>query len=120
MLFRSIIAVGTASQEGIQGNEIIRAGERADKIALILRTHNVSENQDLYKLNLGQFSIKDNSKNITETATERRVILIGIISIDKTMNLEELKQALNNALEKPELQPTLKTKHYSNFEFQKI
>lgn len=111
------IAVGTASQEGENGREIKRADERADKITLILRTHNVSKNRNLYKLNLGQYSIKDNSKNVVETATERRVILIGIVSADENMEHKDLQQALKDALEKPELQKTINTKNYSNFDF---
>jgi hypothetical protein len=111
-----IIAVGTASQEGKQGTEVIRADERADKIASILRTHVISKNRNLYKLNLGQYS-QSNVKNIKETATERRVILISILDVNEKMEHKDLEKSLNNALQKPEVQNAINIKKYSNFDF---
>ncbi len=117
---KGIIAVGAASQEGHINQEIARADRRADNILLVLRTHEISEEKGLYKLNLGQYQSEDQSKSINETSVQRRVIIIAVLSSDPRMTFEEFKEALHKALDKSELKVTILKKSYSNFDLQRM
>ncbi len=117
---KGIIAVGTASQEGSTSQEIVRADRRADNCLLILRTHKISRDKELYKLNLGQYLADVQSKTINETSVQRRVILVAVISADPRMTFYEFQDALHLALDKSELKVTIQRKAYSNFDLQRM
>lgn len=117
---KGIIAVGAASQEGNVSQEIARADRRADNVLLILRTHELSEEKELYKLNLGQYQSKNQSKTVNETSVQRRVIIIAVLNSDPRMTFEEFKEALHKALDKSELKVTIQRKTYSNFDLQRM
>lgn len=110
-----LIAVGTASQEGSDTQkEELRADRRADAILFNIRINVIAKNKELYKLNLGQYLDKKNLTTL-ETAYQRRVIIVGIMQKDSTMNLAELKTALKNGLNDSE-GLDYDTEKYSNFE----
>lgn len=117
---KGIITAGTASQEGTQEQEVIRADRRADNILLILRTHDLTRYNVLYKLNLGQHLASVKNENIDMTSIQRRVIIIAILGIDPKMSFEELRLALQRALSKSELNVSISTQSYSYFDFQKM
>lgn len=94
---RSIICLGTASQEGGHDTENSRAERRAKHLGNILKAFLVKESiqKDVYILNLGQFVVKTKT---TDTSKQRSIIIILIEkSSDRNVNLD---QALKNALEK--------------------
>lgn len=112
-----LIGVGAASQEGNLNQEIIRADKRADNIISVLRQNELTENKELYKLNLGKYLIEELNVSINATSVQRRLIIIGIKERERTMSFEEMKKALQKALQKSSLKYTLDTKSYSNFDF---
>lgn len=112
-----LIAVGTASQEGNMNQEVLRADKRADNIVAVFRQTELADEKEIYKLNLGQYLQKEPSTSIDETSVQRRLIIIGIRQRDKSMNFEEMGEALKNALQKSSLKYTVETKSYSNFDF---
>ncbi len=93
-----LVAVGTASEEGTNRlKEEKRADRRADEILYILRMMEVSRNKELYKLNLGQY-MQMTGLSTSETAYQRRVIIIAIMGRDESMSNTEIKGALKDAL----------------------
>lgn len=115
-----LIAIGTASQEGIANQEVLRADRRADNIVAVFRQTDLASNKDIYKLNLGQYLGKEQSTSIAETSVQRRLIIIGIKQKEKEMTIEDTREALKNALQKSSLKYTLETKSYSDFDFKNV
>ena len=115
-----LIAIGTASQEGNTNQEVVRADKRADNIVSVFRQTDLANNKDIYKLNLGQYLLKEQSSSIAETSVQRRLIIVGIEQKEKTMKFEEIREALKNALQKSSLKYTLETKSYSIFDFKEM
>ena len=114
-----IISVGMASQEGNnKEKEEIRAGDRADEILYIIRVDSVCNGKKLYELNLGQHQGKS-ALSTSETAYQRRVVIIGVTSMDETMNFQELKLSLQNAFYDSE-GLNFKIEKYSLFDFKNI
>ncbi|MEM8556216.1 MAG: hypothetical protein AAGG50_00065 [Bacteroidota bacterium] len=111
---KGVIVVGAASQEGERDDEVNRARRRADTLGEIVRRM-LGSNQELFKLILGQHDFVHNS---TDTAFQRRVIIIGIMSSDSTMSTRDIKDALRDALKK-EGEYSFSTDQYSTFDFYK-
>lgn len=112
---KSLISVGVASEEGNLRTEEDRADRRADEVMKIIKFNKIARGKELYKLNLGQYLQKTNL-NSDLTATQRRVIIIGIISKDRTMTFNEIENTLKRALGRSE-KLAVKVNHYSKFEF---
>lgn len=112
-----LIAIGTASQEGNEKQEISRADRRADNILAVFHKVDLVTNKEIYKLNLGQYLIKQQSASVAETSVQRRLIIIGIRHKEDKMKFEEVREALKDALQKSSLKYTLDTKSYSEFDF---
>jgi len=111
-----LVSVGCASQEGTLENEIYRAERRADNVLTILKQHRKTKGvKNWYKLNLGQYSTTQKDKK--ETSVQRRVIIIGILEKDNSMNGQEVGLALQDALQKSSLKTTVNIDSYSNFDF---
>lgn len=115
---KSIIGVGVASEEGNLATEEDRADRRADEVMKIIKLNQIAKGKELYKLNLGQYQVKTNHNN-TLTATQRRVIVIGIIAKENSMSFNEIEFGLKKALSKSK-SLTVKINHYSQFEFYRI
>lgn len=115
---KSLISVGVASEEGNQKKEEDRADRRADEVMKIIKQNRIARGKGLYKLNLGQYLIETNL-NSELTATQRRVIIIGIIARERTMTPEEIENALRRALSKSKTL-AVKVNHYSKFDFYRV
>lgn len=81
MNYGDLIAVGTASCEGILGREKTRAGRRSEKLVEWLREALVDlddpEPRQIYRLNLGKFQ-DCHGLSPDETDDQRRVIVLAI------------------------------------------
>ena len=92
---KGVIVVGTASQEGGLLSEEGRADRRADQLLKLVKP--LVGLKKIYKLNLGQHS-KDQAVVASDTSYQRRVIIVGIMQSDPSMNVTDLRTALFNAL----------------------
>jgi hypothetical protein len=85
--YQAVIAIGTASRQGSDAEERIRAKERATKLATCIGDSlwklNSKRMPKIYTLNLGRF--QSSAKSSPEsTAQERRAIVMGLISGKRT------------------------------------
>lgn len=115
---KSLISVGVASEEGNLKTEEDRADRRADEVMKLIKLNGIARGKELYKLNLGQYLIKTNQDSDL-TATQRRVIIVGIIAKERTMTFDEIENALKRALSKSETL-AVKVNHYSKFNFYRV
>lgn len=92
---KEIVAVGTASEEGSQSNELERADRRADSLLRIIRP--MADSRPLYKLSLGQH---ERTGDGPDTGYQRRVIVIALMDLDTAMEFEDIKRCLYSELTK--------------------
>ena len=101
MDYGDLVAVGTASCEGILGRESSRAGRRSEHLVEWLREA-LSELDDvaprqIYRLNLGQF--RDcRGLSPEETDEQRRVIVLAFRNTNHGLDLDALREALRQDL----------------------
>jgi hypothetical protein len=107
---QEVIAVGVASQEGGTLTEEERADRRADEILKVVRP--MAGVRNLYKLNLGQHR---EEKPAGDTSSQRRVILIGVMSRPPDMTVADLQEALFDALRDESRQLSFVVDRYSRF-----
>ncbi len=109
------ICVGTASKDGSKSSQHDLAGSRAEEIIYSVRPFSTKHN-DIFKLNLGKYSTSE--KDISD---QRRVIVIGILKKDLSMDEASIKKACYNAL-KEQLKSAIKLDidNYSHFEFTSV
>jgi hypothetical protein len=110
---RDIISIGTASCEGPPDEEMKRADERALRLRGIIKRLTPSGNpfQPYYTLSLGQFRNPRCSLNPSDTAGQRRIVIISVVSRET----EELDpRALRKVLAITEISD-FSLKHYPDF-----
>jgi len=106
-----IIAVGTASQEGITKVEIARANRRARETAKLIKS-TLENKVPLWVLNLGQYRDPCENCDVVETNWQRPFIVIAVVKKDENLNL---KEALRDAMSGRSKLPS--TQRYSDFKF---
>lgn len=89
-----VVAVGTASQEGVQASEVARAKRRARKTARLVYPI-IKRGTPVYTLNLGQYNEACERCEDTGTNWQRPFIVIGVIERQDGLNL---KEALEDAM----------------------
>lgn len=101
MDYGDLIAVGTASCEGILGRESSRAGRRSEHLVEWLREALADlddpEPRQIYRLNLGQFR-ECRGFSPDETDDQRRVIVLAIRNRDHGLDLDALREKLRQDL----------------------
>jgi hypothetical protein len=108
----SIIAVGTASEEGTQDEEEKRAEKRAKQLVVWIR-ETLQAPLEIYKLNLGHYKPSGQSSvNHGASAWQRSIVVIGVVEKDEEVNVEE---ALYSALMK-KAYPPITPRSYSRFD----
>jgi len=107
---REVIAVGTASQEGVATEEMARAGRRARQAAALIADAVASE-VPIYTLSLGQYRDPCTDCETGGTSWQRPFIVIGVKSADPDTNIGE---ALADAMTGKERLPSPAS--YSAFE----
>lgn len=112
----TIIAVGTASQEGNKISQEALAFKRANAILKIINEHSLGERQT-YLLNLGQYINSNLDKEYYDTSLQRRVIIIGVNEQLGT-NTDTIISRLKRALNRPE--SVLKIDKYSKYQELKL
>lgn len=111
---REIVAVGTASQEGVAEEEIARAGRRA-KLTADIATATIPDEVPVWTLNLGQYREPCQACETSGTSWQRPFIVIAAKELDEGTNLgEALADALTGKTRLPS--PTA----YSAFEMTKV
>ncbi|MCP9769411.1 hypothetical protein EGI22_16025 [Lacihabitans sp. LS3-19] len=116
---KALIAVGTASQEGEnREREEQLARSRADTMMFQLKSIPLSNQKELYLLNLGQFT-QQIDLNSDETDYQRRMIMIGIMEKDERLTVSQIGQCLQNAVQSPN-GLNFNTNNYSLFNFTKM
>lgn len=109
-----IVAVGTASQEGIANVEIARAKRRALETAKLVRP-TTTTGVPIWTLNLGQYRDPCQDCEVTETNWQRPFIVIAVVEKEDKLNLEEaLHDAMSGRAKLPS--PT----RYSNFNLERF
>lgn len=108
----AIIVVGAASEEGRREYEEDRARDRAKQLAVWI-VETLQAPSTVYKLNLGHYKPSCRpSVSPENTASQRSIVVVGILKQDEGVNLEE---ALRSAwVTKPGL--PFKLENYSKFE----
>jgi hypothetical protein len=101
MSYGDLIAVGTASCEGILGREGTRAGRRSEHLVEWLREALAdlgdSEPRQIYRLNLGRF--RDcGGLSPEETDDQRRVIVLAIRNRNHGLSPDALREKLRQDL----------------------
>lgn len=103
--YHDLIAVGTASCEGEEEEELVRARDRADQLTDWLRDALTQIGDDrerhLYSLNLGRFNERCSGPVTDATGNQRRVIVIAVKDRRPDMDLDAMRQALWNELDDP-------------------
>lgn len=107
---REVIAVGTASQEGVATEEMARAERRAKQTAALIADAIAAE-VPIYTLNLGQYRDMCTDCETGGTSWQRPFIVIGVKSADPDTNIGE---ALADAMTGKERLPSPAS--YSAFE----
>ena len=107
---REVIAVGTASQEGVATEEMARAERRAKQSAALIADAIAAE-VPIYTLNLGQYRDMCTDCETGGTSWQRPFIVIGVKSADPDTNIGE---ALADAMTGKERLPSPAS--YSAFE----
>ena len=106
--YQDLIAVGTASCEGEEGPESVRAGSRGQQMIIWLRRalQRIGDTKErpLYYLNLGRFKSCDGSQT-GQTGDQRRVIVVAVKQKPQDMDRERLEQALKQELDDPVRRP---------------
>ncbi len=109
----NIICVGTASISGDLQFNYDLAKKRAIRIRDNINTLDVSEKK-IYLLNLGRYNPQN---NMGDASWQRKIIVIGTINEKKkTNNLNSIRQALLNALNKPNSGLYINITDYNVFE----
>ncbi|HWK32276.1 MAG TPA: hypothetical protein VNR51_01180 [Hyphomicrobium sp.] len=107
---REVIAVGTASQEGVATEEMARAERRAKQTAALIAGA-IGPEVPIYTLNLGQYRDMCTDCETGGTSWQRPFIVIGVKSADPDTNIGE---ALADAMTGKERLPSPAS--YSAFE----
>lgn len=107
---REVIAVGTASQEGVATEEMARAERRAKATAALIAGA-IAPEVPIYTLNLGQYRDNCTDCETGGTSWQRPFIVIGVKSADPDTNIGE---ALADAMTGKERLPSPAS--YSAFE----
>jgi hypothetical protein len=111
---REIVAVGTASQEGIASEEKARAGKRALKAAEIA-ANAVGPDIPISALNLGQYREPCTECETEGTHWQRPFMVVAAKELDPDVDLgEALEDAMSNSPKLPS------PSRYSTFELAKI
>ena len=92
---KQFVAVGVASEEGNIQRETLRAANRADEISGVLQPQ--IGGRDLYLLNLGQYT-HPTGLEPSETAYQRRVIVVAVLERDPEMDERVFSLSLRDAL----------------------
>jgi hypothetical protein len=111
---REIIAVGTASQEGESGQELARAGRRAEATAALSKTA-INADMPVWSLNLGQYRDPCAACETSGTSWQRPFIVVAVKSMEDGTNLGE---ALADAMTGKTTLPSPAS--YSAFEMVKV
>lgn len=106
-----IVAVGTASQEGLEKVEIARANRRARETAKLIKS-TLDKKVPIWVLNLGQYRDPCKDCEVGETNWQRPFIVIATVRKDENLNL---KQAVRDAMSSSSKLPS--TRRYSDFKF---
>ncbi len=106
-----VVAVGTASQEGVAKVEVARANRRARETAKLIKS-TVAKDVPIWVLNLGQYRDPCENCEAVETSWQRPFIVIAVVKKDKNLNL---KEALRDAMSGRSKLPSLR--RYSDFKF---
>lgn len=106
-----IVAVGTASQEGVAKVEIARANRRARETAKLIKS-TLDNDVPIWVLNLGQYRDPCQDCDVVETNWQRPFIVIAAVRKDENLNL---KEAVRDAMSTSSKLPS--TRRYSDFKF---
>ena len=98
--YQDLVAVGTASREGEKPKEDARADLRSARLStwIVSALRSSTTNRKVWRINLGRYMPDRDTESLqpSDTARERRLVVIGVIRKDAKLDVE---RALRNAFD---------------------
>lgn len=94
-----IIAIGTASAEGLKRGQEDLARSRVETLVNLLQDNISKPKMQIYGYWLGQYVAGDHDAPCTDTtANQRRVVLLKIVEMQKNLSMKEKEQSITAVL----------------------